>query len=77
MSRGLGTTQRAILAVVTPGRYGDLAEIAFMVVNRPPTRSEYQSVRRAVRRLVALGVLETETDAYYGIEVFGRPTTPQ
>lgn len=59
MSRGLGATQRAVLAVANANRVGLTADtIARQIHGRNPTAAQLESVRRAIRTLRARGMLE-------------------
>lgn len=66
MSKGLGQTQRFVLELLarTPPvepwrRWRTAHEIAQERAGRVPTTAELESVRRAIRRLAALGRVET------------------
>jgi hypothetical protein len=50
MSKGLGKTQRAVLATIT-NEWRTVADVAAGVSGRPPSRATVESVRRACRRL--------------------------
>jgi hypothetical protein len=64
MSRGLGKTQRAVLAVLSLGGVGSTSKIATAVVGRKPTHYEVSSVSRALRLLVAAGLVEQTEQGY-------------
>ena len=58
MSRGLGTVQRAVVAVVAAQPDGLAADaIVRELFGRKPTRAQLESVRRAIRSLEAQGLV--------------------
>jgi predicted RNA-binding Zn-ribbon protein involved in translation (DUF1610 family) len=60
MSRGLGQTQRAILAALAGGKHGRVVDLAGTVYAvDTPTRAQRESVRRAVAHLEAAGLVTT------------------
>ena len=68
MSRGLGAVQRFVLYMLEDGEWwlaSDLAAqraaaLSGAPLQRRPTRSEVESVRRAIRELAAAGFVEAE-----------------
>jgi DNA-binding PadR family transcriptional regulator len=58
MSKGHGRIERAILAVLGAKGGADAATLACTVVAGEVTRSELESVRRALRNLQSQGLVE-------------------
>ena len=60
MSRGLGRTQRAILAALDGGKHGRVTDLPAVVYSTAePTRAQRESVRRAVAHMEAAGLVTT------------------
>ena len=65
MSKGYGTTQRAVLDKLADGRWWSVIELAASLSgDARPTRAAVESVRRAARRLSDAGLVELEYVRY-------------